>query len=32
MVLDTLSGSVTSNRVAEELASYGGEIKGWRDE
>ncbi len=30
MVLDTLSGSVTSNMVAEELASYGGEIKGWR--
>jgi len=30
MVLDTLCGSVTSNMVAEELASYGGEIKGWR--
>ena len=30
MVLDTLCGGVTSNMVAEELASYGGEIKGWR--
>ena len=30
MVLDTLCGCVTSNMVAEELASYGGEIKGWR--
>jgi type I restriction enzyme R subunit len=30
MVLDTLSGGVTSNMVAEELASYGGEIKSWR--
>lgn len=30
MVLDTLSGGVTSNMVAEELASYGGEVKGWR--
>ena len=30
MVLDTLCGSVTSNMVAEELAGYGGEIKGWR--
>ena len=30
MVLDTLCGGVTSNMVAEELACYGGEIKGWR--
>lgn len=30
MVLDTLCGGVTSNMVAESLASYGGEIKGWR--
>jgi len=30
MVLDTLCGGVASNMVAEELASYGGEIKGWR--
>ena len=30
MVLDTLCGGVTSNMDAEELASYGGEIKGWR--
>ena len=30
MVLDTLCGGVTSNMVAEELASYGGDIKGWR--
>jgi len=30
MVLDTLCGGVTSNMVTEELASYGGEIKGWR--
>ncbi len=30
MFLDTLCGCVTSNMVAEELASYGGEIKGWR--
>lgn len=30
MVLDTLCGGVNSNMVAEELASYGGEIKGWR--
>lgn len=30
MVLDTLCGGMTSNMVAEELASYGGEIKGWR--
>ncbi len=30
MVLDTLCGGVTSNIGAEELASYGGEIKGWR--
>lgn len=30
MVLDTLCGGVTSNMVAEELASYGDEIKGWR--
>jgi type I restriction enzyme R subunit len=30
MVLDTLCCGVTSNMVAEELASYGGEIKGWR--
>jgi type I restriction enzyme R subunit len=29
MVLDTLCGGVTSNMIAEELASYGGEIKGW---
>lgn len=30
MVLDTLSGGVTSNMVAEELASYGGEVISWR--
>jgi len=30
MVLDTLRSGVTSNMVAEELASYGGEIKDWR--
>ena len=30
MVLDTLCGGVTANMAAEELASYGGEIKGWR--
>ena len=30
LVLDTLCGDVTSNMVAEEFASYGGEIKGWR--
>ena len=30
MVLDTLCGDVTSNMVAEKLARYGGEIKGWR--
>ena len=30
LVLDTLCGGVTSNMVAEELASYGGEVKGWR--
>ena len=30
MVLDTLCGGVTSNMGAEELASYGGQIKGWR--
>ena len=30
MVLDTLFDGVTSNMVAEELASYGGEVKGWR--
>jgi type I restriction enzyme R subunit len=30
MVLDTLCGGMTSNMVAEELASYGGEIKDWR--
>ncbi len=30
MVLDTLCTGVTSNMVAKELASYGGEIKGWR--
>ena len=30
MVLDMLCGGVTSNMDAEELASYGGEIKGWR--
>ncbi len=30
MVLDTLSTGVTSNMVAEELGSYGGEVKGWR--
>ncbi|MFZ1730430.1 MAG: HsdR family type I site-specific deoxyribonuclease [Bacteroidota bacterium] len=30
MVLDTLCSSVTSHMVAEELASYGGEVKGWR--
>jgi type I restriction enzyme, R subunit len=29
MVLDTLCGGVTSNMAAEELASYGGEIKCW---
>lgn len=30
MDLDTLHGGVTSNMVAEEFTSYGGEIKGWR--
>lgn len=30
MVLDTLCGSVSSFQIADELASYGGEIKGWR--
>jgi type I restriction enzyme R subunit len=30
MVLDTLCSGVPSNMVAEELASYGGGIKGWR--
>jgi type I restriction enzyme R subunit len=30
MVLDTLCGNVTSDRVAEEVDSYGGEKKGWR--
>ncbi len=30
MVLDTLCGEAPSNMVAEELSSYGGEIKGWR--
>ena len=30
MVIDTLCGGVTSNMVAEELASYGGEVKSWR--
>ncbi len=30
MVLDTLCDGVASNMVAEELASYGGEVKGWR--
>lgn len=30
MVLDTLCGGVTSNMVAEELASYGGEVNSWR--
>ncbi len=30
MVLDTLCEGVTSNMVAEERASYGGEVKGWR--
>jgi len=30
MVVDTLCGGVTSNMVAEELPSHGGEIKGWR--
>ena len=30
MVLDTLCGGVTSNRIAEERASYGGAVKGWR--
>ena len=30
MVLDTLCSGVTSSMVAEELASYGGEVKGWR--
>jgi type I restriction enzyme R subunit len=30
MVLDTLCEGVTSNMVAEERASYGGEIKSWR--
>lgn len=30
MVLDTLCGSMSANMVAEELACYGGEIKGWR--
>ncbi len=30
MVLDTLCGGVTSNRIAEKPTSYGDEIKGWR--
>ncbi|WP_251865938.1 HsdR family type I site-specific deoxyribonuclease [Achromobacter sp. Marseille-Q4962] len=30
MVLDTLCGGVTSNMVAEEIASYGGEVNSWR--
>ncbi|MET0087128.1 MAG: type I restriction endonuclease subunit R [Sedimenticola sp.] len=30
MVLDTLARGATSNKVAEELASYGSEINGWR--
>ncbi|WMW64534.1 HsdR family type I site-specific deoxyribonuclease [Nitratidesulfovibrio liaohensis] len=30
MVLETLCGDMTSNMIAEELAIYGGEIKGWR--
>ncbi|MDQ7835589.1 MAG: HsdR family type I site-specific deoxyribonuclease [Humidesulfovibrio sp.] len=30
MVLDTLCSGEISSMVAEELASYGGEIKGWR--
>ena len=30
MVLDTLCTGLTSNMVAEERASYGGEVKGWR--
>ncbi|WP_028570907.1 type I restriction endonuclease subunit R [Desulfonatronum lacustre] len=30
MVLDTLCGGVTSNMLTEELASYGGKVKGWR--
>ncbi|MCF7996082.1 MAG: hypothetical protein K9L88_14745 [Chromatiaceae bacterium] len=29
MVLDTLCDGVTSKMVAEELANYGGGIKGW---
>jgi type I restriction enzyme R subunit len=30
MVLDTLCGSVSSFQIADERASYGGEVKGWR--
>ena len=30
MVLDTLCGGMTSSMIADELASYGGEVKGWR--
>jgi type I restriction enzyme R subunit len=30
LVLDTLCGGMTSSMVAEELASYGGAVKGWR--
>lgn len=30
MIIDTLCGSTSESMVAEELASYGGEIKGWR--
>jgi type I restriction enzyme R subunit len=29
MVFDALCGGVTSNMVAEEIASYGDEINGW---
>jgi type I restriction enzyme, R subunit len=30
MILNRLCGGVTSNMVAEELAGYGGEVKGRR--
>ena len=30
MVIDMLCSGVTTNMVAEERASYGGEVKGWR--
>lgn len=30
LALDTFCGGMIANRVGEESASYGGEIKGWR--